>query len=522
VVPLPPDSRLGGPASGPLPERRRAAALTFVGYSANTAILTVQAFLLIPLYLRYVGVGLYGAWVATGGLLVWLQVLDLGFPNLLIQRVGAAYGRGDAGEAKDYFHSGTVVIVMAAAVLAAVGVGLSPLLPSWMHVRGDDAVLLREAFLVGLAGSMLALISNAFVGLGRALQETGVLVSGLVVGSTLGFAVTLALLLAGLGLWAIPLGILARSTVVFATGIVFAVGALRRLGRERHGRVRVSLVREYLTVAPPSGFGTVAYGAMGQGETTLIALVAGTDAGLVYSLTRRVADAANGVVDTIGFGSYGGFAHLVGSGEHHRVRAVVRELSSLRLSLSLLAGAVVLAANRSFISLWVGKEYFGGDLLNLLVVVQLVVVGQSYLYNNLYRASGPVLRGSVALSAEGALRFGGVALLLVAGVAPQWVPLMGAVAGLGFGWWYRGRLLGSAGEGWGRGEALRWGARLVLVGAALAAARMMSAGSWLSLVLVGLLWAGLGALAIGATDKAIVGAGKSVVASLRRRRRERG
>ena len=79
------------------PSRRRAALSTLFGTGATVAITIAQAFILIPLWLTYLGGGLYGAWLATSELLVWLQLLDLGIPNLMTQRIGASVGQCDEG-----------------------------------------------------------------------------------------------------------------------------------------------------------------------------------------------------------------------------------------------------------------------------------------------------------------------------------------------------------------------------------------------------------------------------------------
>ena len=74
--------------------RRKATITTLIGGTAGTLIVTVQAAVLIPLYINHIGPRLYGAWLASGDFLVWMQAFDLGLPNLMIQRIAMAYGKG--------------------------------------------------------------------------------------------------------------------------------------------------------------------------------------------------------------------------------------------------------------------------------------------------------------------------------------------------------------------------------------------------------------------------------------------
>ena len=46
---------------------------------------------------------MYGAWLATGDLLVLMLAFDMGIPNILIQRIGAALAKSDKKAIGGYF-----------------------------------------------------------------------------------------------------------------------------------------------------------------------------------------------------------------------------------------------------------------------------------------------------------------------------------------------------------------------------------------------------------------------------------
>ena len=50
-------------------------------------IAIIRGLLFIPLYINFIGVRLYGLWLASGGVLVWLTMLDLGLGQGVAQRV---------------------------------------------------------------------------------------------------------------------------------------------------------------------------------------------------------------------------------------------------------------------------------------------------------------------------------------------------------------------------------------------------------------------------------------------------
>ena len=207
--------------------RRRATFLNLGGSGINTLLLSVQAVVLIPLYVHVIGPRLYGAWLGSGDMLVWMQAFDLGLPNLMIQRIGAAHGRDDKQTVAEYFASGLLVSAGASSVIAGVAFLLSPFLPLWMGLLGAEAEELRWCFVVGSMATAASIFNNSIVGFSRAIQRTGFINGTTILASISGFAVSLGLIWGGLGLWAIAWGLVARAGVSVLGSVIFAVGNLR-------------------------------------------------------------------------------------------------------------------------------------------------------------------------------------------------------------------------------------------------------------------------------------------------------
>ncbi|MBA2259331.1 MAG: hypothetical protein H0W18_10560, partial [Acidobacteria bacterium] len=141
-------------------------------------------------------------------------------------------------------------------------------------------------------------------------------------------------------------------------------------------------------------------------------------AAAVYSLTRRAMDGVRALLESIAWAVYGGFAHLVTAADRHRARAVLHEILALRLGAACVCGAVVLAVNEPFVPLLFGPENFGGIWLTAGFAAQMIVGGQTFLANYLFRAAGRVREGSILLAAEAMARVGAVlAGLTIAGLA---------------------------------------------------------------------------------------------------------
>ena len=75
--------------------RRRAAKINLIlGYGRYTVGIFNQL-VLVPLYLRFIGIAVYGSWLASGNVVALLSVLDIGFNLIVTQRLATAFGAGD-------------------------------------------------------------------------------------------------------------------------------------------------------------------------------------------------------------------------------------------------------------------------------------------------------------------------------------------------------------------------------------------------------------------------------------------
>jgi len=397
---------------------------------------SIQAIVLTPIYLHEIGPRLYGAWLGSGDILVWLQAFDLGLPNLMIQRIGAAHGRGDSREVSEYFATGAAVLGLVACMATFFAFFLSHLIPGWMGLSGSEARELELCFFVGSLAAAVIIFNNSAVGFSRGIQDTTAMNLVVLISSLAGFAMSLGLVLTGHGLWAIALGLATRA-VISLCGSLFFVASHFRGGMFRFFRVRRQKLREFLLVSPITAISGLSYAMMNQSESALVAFFIKPELAAVLTVTRKAADLIRSLVDMIGFAAYGSFAHLIASEERHRALQVHAEISSLRLSFAIVLASAYIAVNASLVSVWVGSSQYGGHLLTIMMALQIIVVGGSYLMNYLYRATGPVIRGSIALVVESAARIPMmIGFLLWLGLPG--IPLAGIVtAGLSGFWAYR-------------------------------------------------------------------------------------
>lgn len=502
--------------------RRRATFATMAGGTANIIIVSIQAVILIPLYLGAVGPRLYGAWLGSGDFLIWMQAFDLGLPNLMIQRIGAAHGQGDAKTVAGYFATGMLVLAIVALIIALIAAMVAQLLPGWMGLSGAEAATLRSCFIVGSVAAALSIFNNSIVGFSRGIQKTGFLNAVAICASLAGFGISLGLVLTGWGLWAIAIGLLTRAVVSLAGSCIFAVVELRGELRPFF-TVQRSMLREFAATTPATALGGISYALMNQSEAALVAIFLRPELSVILVLTRKALDVARGFVDMIAFATYGSFAHLVTSDQRYRTLEVHAHINSIRLSAAVVTASAYMAVNASLVSVWVGSAQYGGSLLTILLAVQFIVVGNSFLMNYLYRATGSVLKGSLALLAESAIRLPlMIGLLLWVGLPG--VVLAGIITGAVFAVLaYRWTLhqVSSFAPPYHHTFGRVWIVRAMLLSIGVLVCLFVQRESWVFVLMIGAMITLLGSAALVAVDPMLAGLLAPLINSLNRRRNMR-
>ena len=462
--------------------RRRSALATLAGSTASTAVAAVQSLVLLPLYLSVVGPTLYGAWLATGEVLVWLLAFDFGVPNLLIQRVGAHLAKGEKREIGAHFTTSLVALGGIAFLLVAVVFALAPVIASAFGIEGRAAIELTSALRLGVFATGLMLLAYGFHGLARGLQDTSLVQGVSLAGTVVGFALTTVLLLTGQGLEAIAYGLIARSGFALAGGLVFVY---TRVDDEIVESLRPTreATQDIAKNCPPMFVAGIGYALMNNSMVTLSAVMLRPDAAVVLGVTKKAADLVKMVLDMLGHASYGGFAHLYSQNDGRKTIGVYKELQSsfFLVATSLLAAYV--AVNAVLIENWVGSDLYGGFALTFALALATVASSWSYLQIGLYRSMGHHSSSSLVLITECAVRLAAMvvaaALFGVVGLA-----MAAAVSAVASGVWATVRIRELLGQ---REDETVWMWRTLLFLGATAVGYVGVSGGWMLVCAVGVL-----------------------------------
>lgn len=462
--------------------RRRAALGTFAGASANMLVASLQAIVLMPLYLRCVGDHLYGAWMASGEILVWMLAFDAGIPNVVTQRVAAAHAAEDYAACGRAFGAGAAILALLAGGLALVLCGLSPFVPHWLNVDGPEARTLSICFAIAAITTCAMLLDYSLHGLARGLQNTGQIYRYAIAGTLIGFGVTAAMLLAGYGLYAIAIGLVLRVGIALLGSIVFFLRVDRRIRQEC--RPTPAAMKELFQISPATFTAGIVYAAANNSMITMAAVMIRPEAAVVLGITKRASDLGRSIADMIGFASYGGFAHLYAEENGPRTRDVYAEIHATYATVALSLIAAVVALNPSLIATWTGASKYGGNVLNVLIGLAALSGGWSYAAANLLRATGRQVEGSMIVAVEGIARLPLMAALCHV-LGPIGLPLAGIATGTVAGIWAHVRTVRELSPQPMHPAYAAWFARGATLSGAILCTTLLRVQGWLAVLATG-------------------------------------
>lgn len=316
-------------------------------------VVALQGFLLIPLYLRYLGSAYYGYWLATGGALFALTFVNLGLAPAINREIAARHAAGEHQLSAENFITGLVLHLLMGLLLLGLAATVSRWLPSLLHFPDRLSSALLSAFLVASVAFALAMANDYMRGAAAAaLQPAGVTIA-LIVAQLLGVAANVFLLIRGWGAISIAVGMLVTQLGALLGNMLFLLRARAILLSRLPSRQTVAAI---LGIVPSLLGARFALRLSQQIEPTLTSLFIGPEMTTLYMVNRKLCDLLDTVANVVWGALMMPLAHFFESApEPRRSRTVISVLLTLfSLSTVLMAGYILI--DRPFVALWVAGK----------------------------------------------------------------------------------------------------------------------------------------------------------------------
>lgn len=384
------------------------------------ALAIVSGLVMVPIYLKFIPVDIYGAWLASGNILVWIVAVDPGLTIVLQQQVGFAYGKQDTQSIREVAGGGLTIAAILTAFVILLGCFLAPYVPSLLELPASiDASVIVQPFLLAVIGNSLMLFSFSISSINSGLQ--GSLGVGIIsIGSNLcGIILTIILLYNGFGLLAIAISSLFCG--VFHTCGQFLYLLWRVIDEKIGFCFSFTNFSRLLKLLSYTSLGRISGIIAGNMDLFIVTRFLGPQAVAILSLTRKVPLLGGEIVTQPAVAFQPTISHLAGSGDENKKKEILLRLVRIELWVICLLFGGFITFNSDFISLWVGPQFFAGNIINLIVCSAVFINLGAYSLYIICIALGAIKRSSIASLAQSLLFI----LLVILGT--KYYGLMGTV-----------------------------------------------------------------------------------------------
>jgi O-antigen/teichoic acid export membrane protein len=339
------------------------------GY-ASQIVMMVAGLWLTPFLLQRIGHHDYGLWLVGIQILFYLGLMDFGVVALLPRETAYATGRIGTGGQREQLP--VLIGQTARLVLWQMPVVVVGALAIWFLMPAEWEPL-RQPLGVVLLAFVLMFPLRIFQAVLQGLQDLRVLAQTQLLTWLASMALTVALIFAGFGLYALVVG-------WAATQLLAVPVLLYRFKRRFPGVLPRTLPRLPWTIARTkliNGFwvslNQIAVVLLVGTDVLIIGKLLGPAAVVPYVCTGKLMAVLANQPQMLMQVAMPGLSELRARQERERLSGVCIALSQSMLLASGAVVCVVLATNQGFVSWWVGAKQFGGFLLTMLVLMNMLL-----------------------------------------------------------------------------------------------------------------------------------------------------
>jgi O-antigen/teichoic acid export membrane protein len=400
------------------------------GFSyVHVGISVIASLWLVPFTLDHVGARTYGLWLASGELLAYAGLAELGMLVTLPWLIAQADGQGDRARMRQLVSTAAAAASLSAVIYAALALLLWTVLPRVVQLAATERQTVQGPLLIVALAGCVAHPLRAFNGVLAGLQD--VRFNGLIslTNWMIGFTLSVSLLTFGYGLYALAI---AAAIPPLVTGIAalirlwtIAPDLLREWPRPSLFEIRKLFVEGLGTWIGGWGWRLVA-----ASDSLVLAALGHPAHVAALACTSKLGQAMiqlswipcdNGLI---------GLAQLAAEGQTRRLREALVVMVRVYLALAGAVACVVIAVNPAFVREWVGPSMFAGASANLLIAALAIAMSFGHAVAVIPSVLGRRLAIGVATMICGVLHLGlawllgsrfGVAGVVAAGVVSHGV-----------------------------------------------------------------------------------------------------
>jgi len=311
---------------------------------------------LIPYYLNFISLELYGFWLATSGVIVLLDLLDLGISTVFVERISKFYSKKSHKNLIDYFYSGIFLHFIIALIILLFGLALTPFL-SFFFDLGSNEHIIENCFKIAVLTSSLKLLNSGLSNFGSSVLMPLNYSLTRIVSLILSIILVINLLQLNYGLFSLAYGYLAQQLFSIIFNIIFSLKLIIKINSSFLGNIRYYILKDFILSLKYLFFARSAESLIKNIEPVIIGSTIGAETTAIYVFGKKISDVIYQFVNIFTGASYASLINIFQLNRSELKDIRIENLSNFIFYLAVIFLSFFISLNNDFLHLWVGEDF---------------------------------------------------------------------------------------------------------------------------------------------------------------------
>lgn len=332
----------------------------FGSFSTFIFLLFTGIFLL-PYYFQYISVNDYGIWLGGISFISLLTVLEANISLILTQQLGERWVKRESLEFSKYFSASIFFSVVVSLIIIFSTFLLKDSLTNWVSSDTDSENIFSKSFFFYSIGLSFTIISSYLGAVPQVFMKTLMPPIFNIISSILGIVYTIYAV-PNIGVLAIAIGSLIKA-FVYCFFLFFYVFKLFNNKNISFGFDIMYLKKLLSSIGWPF-ISKVGLTLASNAQNFIAAAYIASTAATIFDITRKLPLMLQMTINMVGVSTFTAFTLLYSEQNNSsKNNTYLKYYFSLIRILLLVSSVVVFLLGKDFISLWVGLDKYGGNML---------------------------------------------------------------------------------------------------------------------------------------------------------------
>ena len=313
------------------------------------------AIILVPYYLNFISIELYGFWLATSGVVVLLEVFDLGINTLFIDKISRFYSKKNYNSLINYLYTGILLFFILSILINIIGFLISNYLDDLFKLDQFKLVI-TQCFRIAIFTASIKIINSALVNFGSSVLKPLNFSLTKIFSIALSIVFVVILLNNNFKLYSLAFGYLFQQVLALFLNIVSSLYIIKKTTGKFLGQIKVSIIRYFIINSKYLFFAKLSDAAIKSSEPILIASSLGPKFSSIYILSKKASDIIYQIINVFTNSSFPSLISVNEANDSHTKNKLSLFQNAIYFTSTICLSFYILL-NNEFLLIWVGSEF---------------------------------------------------------------------------------------------------------------------------------------------------------------------